>query len=68
MSWSPDGKRIAFTVRSDGEEAPRAPHALWVGEVVRSDLVARDQACQSLTTFETTARCVCIEILQRTIA
>eukprot|EP00892_Ulva_mutabilis_P002989 jgi/Ulvmu1/12691/UM094_0049.1 len=35
LRWSPNGKRIAFTIRSLGGpgEAPRAPLALWVADV-----------------------------------
>ncbi|CAL5225819.1 g8598 [Coccomyxa viridis] len=35
VSWSPDGKHIAFTVRSPGQpgDPPRKPLELWVAEV-----------------------------------
>jgi len=34
VSWSPDGTKIAFTVRSSGEpgEPPRAPPVLWIAD------------------------------------
>lgn len=47
ISWSPDGGRIAFTVRSAGgpNDPPRQPLALWIADVDRTangDVVARE--------------------------